>query len=79
MIAILPRIISNMERKTINEEDTTMLVTIRKQIKRTKSFKDYSVQIERIITLYYQGYGNDRMYTFCEETYFRLLKENGGY
>lgn len=56
-----------------------MLVTIKKQIKRTKSFKDYSVQIERIITLYYQGYGNDRMYTFCEETYFRLLKENGGY
>ena len=44
--------------------------------KKVKSFKDVSIQMERIITLYYQGYGNERMYEFCEQVYFKLLKEN---
>ena len=47
--------------------------------KKVKSFKDVSIQMERIITLYYQGYGNERMYEFCEQVYFKLWKENGGY
>lgn len=56
-----------------------MATTIRIEIKETKSFKDVSIQMERIITLYYQGYGSEKMYEFCEQLYFKLLKQNGGY
>lgn len=55
-----------------------MIVQVKQQtIKRVKTFKDVSAQMERIITLYYNGYGNERMYTFCEEIYFNLLKKHG--
>lgn len=47
--------------------------------KKIKSFKDVSIQMERIITLYNQGYGNKKIYEFCEQVYFKLLNENGGY
>ena len=55
------------------------MIVVQIKSKRIKSFKDVSIQMERIITLYNQGYGNKRIYEFCEQVYFKLLKENGGY
>jgi len=52
-------------------------ITIRER--KVKTFKDVSIQLERIVTLYMNGYGNDRMMGFCEEVYFKALKKNGGY
>lgn len=53
-----------------------MLVQIRR-ISSKKSFKDCSNQMERIITLYYQGYGNDHIFSMCEKLYFDMLKKYG--
>ena len=53
-----------------------MITTIKIQ-KRVKSLNDISIQTERIITLYYKGYGTDRMYQFCETIMLNLLKKYG--
>ena len=53
-----------------------MITTIKIQ-KRVKSLNEISIQTERIITLYYKGYGPERMYQFCETIMLRLLKKYG--
>ena len=53
-----------------------MITTIKIQ-KRVKSLNEISIQTERIITLYYKGYGTDRMYQFCETIMLSLLKNYG--
>lgn len=54
---------------------TTIVVRQRK----VKTFKEVSVQMERIVTLYYKGYGSERMFRICEGIYFREYHKNGGY
>jgi len=53
------------------------MVTTIKIHKRVKSLNEISVQIERIVTLYYKGYGTDRMYQFCDAIMMGLLKKYG--
>lgn len=60
----------------LNNGGQVMVTTIKIQ-KRAKSLNDISVQTERIITLYYKGYGTDRMYHFCEAIMLNLLKKYG--
>lgn len=64
----------------INKEDTIMIATIQHRIKRVKSFKEISIQCERIFTLHISnGYGTEKMYQKCETLYFKVLQKNGGY
>lgn len=60
----------------LNNGGQVMITTIKIQ-KRVKSLNDISVQTERIITLYYKGYGTERMYQFCETIMLNLLKKYG--
>jgi hypothetical protein len=53
------------------------MATIKITHRRTKTFKDVSVQCERIVTMHLRGYGTDKMYEFCERVYFKLLTTNG--
>ena len=46
---------------------------------KVKTFKDISIQCERIITLNLKGYGTSKMMQVVETVYFNVLKENGGY
>jgi hypothetical protein len=53
-------------------------ITIRQ--KRVKSFKEISIQCERIFTLHIsKGCGTDKMFETCESIYFKVLQKNGGY
>ena len=54
-----------------------MIISIKH--KKAKTFKDVSIQCERIFTLYINGFGTDKMYQSCESIYFKVYKENGGY
>lgn len=38
-----------------------------------KTFKDISKQMERIWSLYYNGYGTDKMFQMCENFFMKLL------
>lgn len=60
----------------LNNGGQVMITTIKIQ-KRVKSLNEISIQTERIITLYYKGYGTDRMYQFCETIMLSLLKKYG--
>lgn len=42
-----------------------------------KTFKEISLQCERIFNLHVCGFGTDRMFEMCEQIYFRLLAKNG--
>ena len=53
-----------------------MITTIKIQ-KRVKSLNEISIQTERIITLYYKGYGTDRMFAKVDAIFMRLLTKNG--
>ena len=53
------------------------MATITIKIKRTKTFNDISVQMERIYTLNFNGYGSDRMLEKCEKIFSELLKKHG--
>ena len=52
-------------------------ITIRQ--KRVKTFKDISIQCERISTMYLNGHGTDKMYEMVQDIYFKVVKANGGY
>ena len=52
-----------------------MIVKTRK----IKTWKEVSIQVERIVTLYYKGYGSEKMFHTCENIYFREYEKNGGY
>lgn len=55
-------------------------IAIQHRVKRVKSFKDISIQCERIFTLHISnGYGTEKMYHMCERLYFKALQKNGGY
>ena len=56
-----------------------MKTTITITTKRTKTFKDVSVQCERIITMHLQGFGTDAMLEKVEKIFFKVMKKNGGY
>lgn len=56
------------------------MTTIVIRQRREKSFKDISVQCERIFTLHINGgFGTNEMFHKCETLYFEVLKKNGGY
>lgn len=44
---------------------------------KVKTFKEISVQCERIFTMHLKGYGTSHMIEICETIYFKLLKTNG--
>ena len=44
---------------------------------KTKSFNDYSRQMERIYILNFHGYGSKRMMEFCEEIFEEKLIQYG--
>ena len=54
-----------------------MKTTITITTKRTKTFKDVSVQCERIITMHLNGFGTDAMLEKVEEIFFNVLKKHG--
>lgn len=56
-----------------------MKTTITITTKNKKSFKEISVQCERIFTMHLHGYGTDTMIEKCETIFFKAMKKNGGY
>lgn len=52
-------------------------ITITHELRKIKSFRDISLQCERIFTLHINGYGTDKMYRLCESIYFKVLEKNG--
>ncbi len=65
-------------RQIKTKEDRAMTTIVLRQ-RKVKTFKEVSVQMERIVTLYYKGYGSERMFHICEDIYFREYHKNGGY
>jgi len=55
------------------------MATIIIKQKREKTFKDISIQCERIFTLHINGYGSEKMYKMVEEIFFNVIEKNGGY
>ncbi len=53
------------------------MITITIKQKRVKTMKDISLQMERITTLYLDGYGNEKSYNRCEKIFLDLLIKNG--
>lgn len=56
-----------------------MATTIIIRKRETKTFKDVSIQCERIYTLHLKGYGTDTMIDKVEEIFFKAMEKNGGY
>ena len=57
-----------------------VMTTITIRQKRVKSFKEISIQCERIFSLHISnGCGTDKMFETCERLYFKVLQKNGGY
>ena len=55
------------------------MATIIIKQKREKTFKDISIQCERIFTYHIKGYGTEKMYSLAEEIFFKVVQKNGGY
>jgi len=55
----------------------TTMATITITQRKKKSFKDISIQCERIFTMHLYGYGTQHMIEVCEDIFFRVLKKNG--
>ena len=55
------------------------MTTIQIKQRRIKTFKDVSIQCERIFTLHNNGYGTANMIERCEIIFFSQMKKNGGY
>lgn len=57
---------------------TATTATIIFKQRKTKSFKDISLQCERIFTLHInKGFGTNKMFNTAENIYFRMLQSNG--
>ena len=61
------------------KEELTMLGKMIVKTRKVKTWKEVSIQVERIVTLYYKGYGSEKMFHTCENIYFREYEKNGGY
>lgn len=47
--------------------------------RKIKTFKEVSIQCERIFTLHNNGYGTANMLERCEMIFFGIMQKNGGY
>ena len=46
-------------------------------MKKKKTYKEISIQCERISTLYLKGYGTEAMYQKCETIYLKIIAKIG--
>ena len=46
-------------------------------IRKVKTYKDYSVQMERIYTMSFKGYGSAMMLEKCEQFFSVIIQKNG--
>lgn len=46
-------------------------------MKPQKTFKEISIQCERISTLYLEGFGTETMYQKCETIYLKIVAKIG--
>ena len=46
-------------------------------MKTKKTYKEISIQCERISTLYLKGYGTEAMYQKCETIYLKIIAKIG--
>ena len=61
----------------IIKEEQVMKKQVIIKDRKVKTYKDYSVQMERIYTLSFKGYGTTMMLEKCEQFFSVIISKNG--